>query len=148
VVQIDGWVALNAYLPPKERRGLVIVDPAYEQADEFPRLADAVATAHRKWPTGIYLIWYPIKSRDGPDLFVRMLRRASIEKCLRIEFTVAALQPDGGLSACGVVVINPPWRLAAELEILGPALVELLGRDPGRGYRVDRLEPDATHSRT
>jgi 23S rRNA (adenine2030-N6)-methyltransferase len=148
VVQIDGWTALNAYVPPKQRRGLVIVDPAYEQSDEFARLADAVAAAHRKWPTGIYLMWYPIKSRDGPDRLARMLRRASIEKCLRIEFTVAAPQPEGGLSACGVIVINPPWKLAAELEILGPALVELLGRDPGRGCTVDRLEPDTTHSRT
>jgi 23S rRNA (adenine2030-N6)-methyltransferase len=148
VVQIDGWTALNAYLPPKERRGLVIVDPAYEQPDEFTRLADAVAAAHRKWPTGIYLVWYPIKSREGPDRLARMLRRAGIEKCLRVEFAVAAPQPDGGLAACGIIVINPPWKLAAELQIIGPALVELLGRDPGRGYEVDRLDPDTTHSRT
>jgi len=148
VMQIDGWTALKAYVPPKERRGLVIVDPAYEQGDDFIRLGDAVAAAHRKWPTGIYLMWYPIKSRDGPDRLARMLRRAGIEKCLRLEITVAAAQPDGGLSACGIIVVNPPWTLAADMEIIAPALVELLGRDPGRGYTVDRFDPDMTHSRT
>ena len=147
-MQIDGWSALNAYVPPKERRGLVIVDPAYEQGDDFTRLAEAVAAAHRKWPTGIYLMWYPIKSREGPDRLARMLRRAGIEKCLRLEFTVAAAQPDGALSACGVIVVNPPWKLAADMEIIAPALVELLGRDPGRRYLVDRFDPDTTHSRT
>jgi 23S rRNA (adenine2030-N6)-methyltransferase len=148
VVQIDGWTALNAYVPPNERRGLVIVDPAYEQPDEFARLADAVAAAHRKWPTGIYLMWYPIKSREGPDRLARMLRHAGIKKRLRLEFAVAAPQPDGGLSACGIAIINPPWKLAAEMEIISPALAELLGRDPGRSYTVDRLESDTTHSKT
>ena len=147
VMRIDGWTALNAYVPPKERRGLVIVDPAYEQGDEFTRLGDAITAAHRKWPTGIYLMWYPIKSREGPDRLARMLRRGGIEKCLRLEFTVAAAQPDGGLSACGVIVVNPPWKLAADMEIIAPALVELLGRDPGRRYLVDRFDPDTTHSR-
>jgi len=148
VLRIDGWTALTAYVPAKERRGLVIVDPAYEQADDFRRLADGVAAAHRKWPTGIYLMWYPIKGRDGPDRLARMLRSARIEKCLRVEFAVAAAQPDGGLTACGMVVINPPWRLATEMEIIGPALLDLLGRDAGRGFTVDRLIADATHSGT
>src|SRR5205823_3863490 len=61
-VEIDGYTALNAYVPPKERRGLVLVDPPYEQPDEFERLAQALAAAHRKWPTGIYALWYPIKN--------------------------------------------------------------------------------------
>src|SRR5579871_1441945 len=59
-VTIDGWVALNAYVPPKERRGVVLIDPPYEAKDEFVRLADALGTARRKWATGIFLLWYPI----------------------------------------------------------------------------------------
>jgi len=145
-LQIDGWIALNAFVPVKERRGLVIVDPPYERPDDFARLADGIAAAHRKWPTGIYLMWYPVKGRDGPDRLATMLRQAGVEKCLRVEFAVAAAQPDGGLNACGVIVVNPPWKLAAEIEIIGPALVDLLGRDTGRGYAVDRLDPDRTHS--
>jgi len=145
VMRIDGWIALNAYVPAKERRGLVIVDPSYEQPDDFARLADGIAAAHRKWPTGIYLMWYPVKGRDGPDRLAGMLRHAGVDKCLRVEFTVATARPDDGLSACGIVVINPPWKLAAEVGIIGPALVDLLGRETGRGYTMDRLDPD-THS--
>jgi 23S rRNA (adenine2030-N6)-methyltransferase len=136
---IDGWTALNAYVPPKERRGLVIVDPPFEQPDDFIRLADVVTAACRKWPTGIYLLWYPVKDRSDPDRFVRRLARSSMEKRLRIEFAVAAPRPEGGLSACGMVVVNPPWKLAEEIRTFAPALVAALGRDPTRNYEVEDL---------
>jgi 23S rRNA (adenine2030-N6)-methyltransferase len=148
VMRIDGWVALNAYVPPKERRGIVIVDPPYEQGDDFIRLADGITAAYRKWPTGIYLMWYPIKDRDGPDRLLRMLRRAALPKCLHVEFTVAEPQPDSGLSACGLVVINPPWKLAAEIAIIAPALLEHLGRGAGRACTVTHLGAGTTHLRT
>jgi 23S rRNA (adenine2030-N6)-methyltransferase len=141
VVHIDGWIALNAYVPVKERRGLVIVDPPFEQPDDLIRLADEVTAAHRKWPTGIYLMWYPVKGRDGPDRFIKRLRHAGLDKCLRAEFTVASPGPAGGLSACGVIVVNPPWRLATEIRTLAPALLNALGRDSGRGYVLDDLAP-------
>jgi 23S rRNA (adenine2030-N6)-methyltransferase len=137
---IDGWVALGAYVPPRERRGLVIIDPPYEQPGDFVRLADGAAAAYRKWPTGVYMLWYPIKNRDGPDRLIAALRRAGIDKALRVEVTVAAVPADGALCACGVIAINPPWKLAAEIEIILPALVNLLGRDGGRGYTLDRLD--------
>jgi 23S rRNA (adenine2030-N6)-methyltransferase len=147
-ITIDGWTALGAFVPPKERRGLVLIDPPFEEAGDFDRLSSAFAAAYRKWPTGIYLMWYPIKGREGPDRLAKMLPRAAIEKWLRIELSVATAPPDGGLCACGVIVVNPPWKLAADLEIIAPALVELLGRDAGRGYAVDNFDPHATHSRT
>lgn len=134
---IDGWVALNAYVPPKERRGLVIVDPPFERADDFAHLADGITAAYRKWQQGIYLLWYPVKNRDDPDRFIRRLQRAAIEKCVRIEFAVAAPRPDGGLTACGLLIVNPPWKLAAEVGTMAPALVAVLGRDHGRGCRVE-----------
>jgi 23S rRNA (adenine2030-N6)-methyltransferase len=139
VVHIDGWTALKAYVPAKERRGLVIVDPPFERPDDLIRLADGVTAAYRKWPTGIYLMWYPVKGRDGPDRFVKRLRRAGMEKCLRVEFAVAAPGLADGLAACGVIVVNPPWRLAAEIRIIAPALVDLLGRNTGSGYILDDL---------
>jgi 23S rRNA (adenine2030-N6)-methyltransferase len=138
-VRIDGWIALNAYVPAKERRGLVIVDPPFEQPNDLIRLVEGVTAAYRKWPTGIYLMWYPVKEHEGPERFIKRLRRAGIEKCIRAEFAVAAPAPAGGLNACGVVVVNPPWRLAAEIRTLAPALLNVLGRDTGRGYRLDDL---------
>ena len=140
MLRIDGWIALNACIPAKERRGLVFIDPPYESPDDFVRSADATVAACRKWPTGIYLLWYPIKSRDGPDCIAKALQRVAVGKAMRVELRVSAALPEGGLSACGVVLINPPWKLAVELEILLPALVEALGRGPGRGYVLDWLD--------
>jgi 23S rRNA (adenine2030-N6)-methyltransferase len=139
VMSIDGWMALNAYVPPTERRGLVIVDPPFEQPDDFIRLADGVTAAWRKWSTGIYLMWYPLKDRRDADLLVRKLRRAGMEKCIRVDFAVAAPQPDGRLQACGLVVVNPPWKLAVDIRILAPALIDVLGRGDGCGYVLDDL---------
>jgi 23S rRNA (adenine2030-N6)-methyltransferase len=141
VMRVDGWMALNAYVPPKERRGLVIVDPPFEEPNDLIRLADGVAAAYRKWATGIYLMWYPVKGRDGPDRFIKRLRRAGMEKCLRAEFAVASPEVASGLSACGVIVVNAPWRLAAEIRTLAPALLDALGRDIGRGFMLDDLAP-------
>jgi 23S rRNA (adenine2030-N6)-methyltransferase len=124
---IDGWVALNAYIPPSERRGLVLLDPSYEEADEFPRLAAALVSAWRKWRTGIFMAWYPIKTRGGPDALARTLARSGIEKVLRLEMTIGPVVVDGPLASCGLAVVNPPWRLAEEAELLLGALVGVFG---------------------
>src|ERR1700710_1567671 len=71
VVDLDGWLALPAFVPPKERRGLVLIDPAFEQKDEFARLGSGFAEAFAKWPTGSYLLWYPVKSRRATDDLAR-----------------------------------------------------------------------------
>jgi 23S rRNA (adenine2030-N6)-methyltransferase len=146
VMDVDGWIALNAYVPPKERRGLVVVDPPFEQPDDFNRLADGVTAAWRKWPTGIYLTWYPLKDRGDVDRFVRKVSHAGMEKCIRFEFAVAAPRPDGGLQACGLVVVNPPWRLPTEIRSFAPVLVDILGRDDGCGFVLDD-RPVATGAR-
>jgi 23S rRNA (adenine2030-N6)-methyltransferase len=142
-IEIDDWVALKAYVPPNERRGLVILDPPYEQPDDFARLAAVLAAAFRKWPTGIYLAWYPIKGRDGPDGLARALRRSGIEKALRLEMTIAPPAADGRLAGCGVIVVNPPWRLQSEAETMLGALSGLLARGE-RGAVVDWLTRERT----
>jgi 23S rRNA (adenine2030-N6)-methyltransferase len=124
-VTIDGWVALKAYLPPKERRGVVVIDPPFEDADDFTRLARGLEAAHRKWTGGIYLLWYPIKGRDGPDALARALRRSGIGKILRAEVSVAA--DPGRLGGCGLIVVNPPWTLERELAVILPELSAIMG---------------------
>jgi len=138
-VTIDGWTALNAYVPPKERRGLVLVDPAYEQAGDFARLAQALAAAHRKWANGTYLVWYPIKERTAPDALARRLRNSGMAKILRAELSVDAAGAPGRLAACGLIVINPPWMLAGELATLLPELAAALSGASGGAHRVDWL---------
>jgi 23S rRNA (adenine2030-N6)-methyltransferase len=139
VVAIDGWTGLAAYVPPKERRGLVLVDPAFEQPDEFVRLADGLAAAHGKWATGTYLLWYPIKQGAERDAFARRLRGLAIAKILRAELTVAAPRDQERLHGTGLVVVNPPWKLERELAAMLPALAAVLGRDGSGGVRLDWL---------
>jgi len=138
-IAIDGWTALTAYVPPKERRGVVLVDPAFEQPDEFVRLVDRFAAAHRKWPRGIYVLWYPIKSRRDSDALAQRLERLAIPKILRAEIAVAAPRDGERLAACGLVIVNPPWTLQRELEVLLPALVALLARDAKAAVRLGWL---------
>jgi 23S rRNA (adenine2030-N6)-methyltransferase len=144
VVAIDGWTALNAYVPPPERRGLILVDPPFEEADDFARLARGLEGAHRKWAGGIYLLWYPIKGRHQPDTLARRLARSGIAKVLRAELTVArdpgeAQGRDGPLGGCGLIVVNPPWPLAGELAILLPELATILSGAGGGDHRLDWL---------
>ena len=135
-IAIDGWTALRAYIPPPERRGLVLVDPPYEQPDEFTRIADRLARAHRKWPTGIFLGWYPIKDRAGPELVASRLAEAGVPKILRSELSIASSAPER-LQGSGLVIVNPPWRLADDLATVLPAIAAALGRGDGRSARLD-----------
>jgi 23S rRNA (adenine2030-N6)-methyltransferase len=135
----DGWTALSAYLPPKERRGLVLVDPPFEQDSDFAQLANGLALANRKWATGIYMLWYPIKGRSAPDALAKRLRRLGIAKLLRSELTVAPLSDPSQLNGSGVIVVNPPWTLEKELAVLLPALADLLRREGKGSHRLDWL---------
>lgn len=130
---LNGWTALTAYIPPKERRGLAFIDPPYEQPDEFDRAADALVKAHRKWPTGCYLLWYPIKDRAGPDHLTKGLRASGILKILRAELLIAATGEAGAFGS-GVILINPPWRLEEELAMLLPDLAVLLAQERGAAH--------------
>ncbi len=125
-VEIDGYTALNAYVPPKERRGLVLIDPPYEQPDEFERLAQALAAAHRKWPTGVYALWYPIKNLRESAAFARRIAASGIARVLRAELTLARAASER-LGGSGLIVVNPPWRLEEEVSVLLPALAQALG---------------------
>jgi 23S rRNA (adenine2030-N6)-methyltransferase len=140
---IDGWTALSAYVPPKERRGLVLVDPPFEEDRDFHRLSHCFAGAHRKWATGIYMLWYPIKDRGEPDALAKRLRRLALPKLLRAELNIAPLSDPTKLNGCGLILANPPWRLADELAILLPALAKILGRGPKAGFRLDWLTGEA-----
>ncbi len=136
---IDGWTALTAYVPPKERRGLVLVDPPFEEEHEISRLARGLAEAHRKWATGIYMLWYPIKGRPEPDRLAKSLKRLAIPRVLRAELTVSPLSDPRWLNGSGLILVNPPWPLESELSALLPALAGLLGRSGKGAFRLDWL---------
>ena len=141
VVDLDGWVALPAFVPPNERRGLVLVDPPFEASDEFDRLADGFNSAFSKWPTGVYLLWYPAKSRRASDQLARQVAQttASVRPertCLRLEFSVAPQAVDSALTSCGLLIVNPPWTLQGELKTILSELEKPLGRGGAGRFRL------------
>jgi 23S rRNA (adenine2030-N6)-methyltransferase len=130
----DGYRAIGAFVPPATRRGLVFVDPSFEERDEFERLAGALNTGLRKWPTGIFAAWYPIKSRKGPD-DLRDRYGSDNPPTLCCELL---REPVAGnlLAGSGLVICNPPWRLDDRLAALCRDLLHAL--DATRGsYSVD-----------
>ncbi|MEW6629669.1 MAG: 23S rRNA (adenine(2030)-N(6))-methyltransferase RlmJ [Pseudomonadota bacterium] len=126
VIELDGWLALGAHLPPKEKRGLVLIDPPFEEEGEFTRLVEGLQKAHRRWPGGTYALWYPIKDRKAVAAFRAALRQAGIPKLLDIGFEIRPPSGEPSLDGSGLVVVNPPFTLEGELRLLLPALHKAL----------------------
>jgi 23S rRNA (adenine2030-N6)-methyltransferase len=145
VVDLDGWKALPAFVPPKERRGLVLIDPPFEAKDEFERTAEGFAKAFAKWPSGTYLLWYPAKSRRAADELADRIARAlgsarPAAEGLRLEFSVAPQAAGSALASTGLLIVNPPWTLASELKTILTELTKPLGQGGAGRYRlVERI---------
>lgn len=137
VTHVDGWQALGTHLPPKEKRGLVLIDPPFEERNEFERMAQNLIKAHKRWPIGLYALWYPIKDVADVDKFVALLQASGIPKILRLELTIRAPSDPPRLHGTGMIVINPPFVLEEEMRTLMPLLADVLS-DEGRGqWRID-----------
>ncbi len=137
VIELDGWLSLGAHLPPKEKRGLVLTDPPFEEPGEFERMLEGLQKAHGRWPGGIYALWYPVKDRAAVAKFHRGLTQSGVTKILRAELMIRRGIEEPRLDGCGMVVVSPPFVLEAELRLILPALVKCLGEDAGAGFRLD-----------
>ena len=141
VLQLDAWVAIKAQLPPPERRGLILIDPPFEQPDEFERLAQALGDGLRRFSNGVYLIWYPVKNRDAAEHFVGTVAMSGWPKMLDVRLKISEPFAGLGLTETGVLALNAPYTLRAELECLLPFLVTHLGEGQGAAYTIS--EPAA-----
>ncbi|MBL0933898.1 MAG: 23S rRNA (adenine(2030)-N(6))-methyltransferase RlmJ [Rhizobiaceae bacterium] len=139
VIELDGWLALGAHLPPKEKRGLVIVDPPFEREGEFDRLVEGLMKAHKRWPGGTYLMWYPVKNRKAVATFRDALRASGIAKILDLSLDIRAPSVPERLDGTGLVVVNPPYPLEAEMKIVLPVLARLLGDGKDATWRAEWL---------
>jgi len=128
----DGYQALDALLPPMPRRGVVLIDPPYEQGNEFQRLVPALESAVRKWPTGIFMAWYPIKHRRELRAFYRQLRDGGFGSVLLAELTIRPDDSRARLNGSGLVIISPPWQLDRILSATWTELVRRLGNEGAR----------------
>jgi 23S rRNA (adenine2030-N6)-methyltransferase len=136
----DGYGAVKALLPPKEKRGLVLIDPPYEaQEEEFPRILAALADGLQRWPTGCFAVWYPIKRRVTLQHFMRKLAVLPCKSILRAELLVRADDTPLRLNGSGIVVLNPPYQLDQELAGALPPLARLLADGDGAESRLDWL---------
>ena len=138
----DGYAALKAFLPPDERRGLVLIDPPYESLDELKSMLHAFADAYRRWPSGIFLMWYPIRSAAQRS---RVHARFEALRIPKILFANLAIHPDDagvGLAGSGMMIVNPPYGTDEYLNEAYGAVHQAIAA-PGSGYvEVGRLTPE------
>lgn len=135
----DGWQALAAHLPPRERRGLVLVDPPFEEQGEFHRLVEGLKAAHARFATGIFMLWYPIKDLRAVDAFRREVAQLGLPKTLRVEMDFAEVRSLDTLSGSGLIIVNPPFTLADEARTMLTAIGPLMARDGKGRVRVSWL---------
>lgn len=124
----DAYVALKALLPFPERRGLILIDPPFEEKDEFVQLTAALKTAYQKFATGMYAVWYPIKADSYLDIFYKKMHALGIEKMQVVEFLLQPRETKVQLNGCGMLFINPPWQLAQTLPKQLELLLDYLGK--------------------
>jgi 23S rRNA (adenine2030-N6)-methyltransferase len=143
IVHGDGYAALRAELPPAERRGLVLIDPAYEtQQAEYARVERALIEAHKRWATGVYAIWYPIKRRAPVEDFHGRLRASGVRRILCAELGLYPEDSRVSMNGSGMIVVNPPYPLEQVLGDALPALHAALGGRPGSRTACSWLVPE------
>ncbi|MFN8830646.1 MAG: 23S rRNA (adenine(2030)-N(6))-methyltransferase RlmJ [Labrys sp. (in: a-proteobacteria)] len=142
VLPSDGWSALSTQLPPTERRGVVLIDPPFEDPREFQTIVDGLKTAHRRWATGIFVIWYPIKARRPIEAFIRKIVGLDIPKILRTEIGLYPVERIDRLNGCGLLIVNPPWQLDSEWSLIGPCLADLMAVEGSGWCRTDWISPE------
>ena len=123
ILHLDGYAALKAQLPPKEKRGLVFIDPSFEMTGEFDRLIDALKLVYARWRNGMVAIWYPILHRSPSERFHDALRRLEFAEILCAELGIAPYDSPQGMHGCGMIVVNPPWKLDILLRRVLPELL-------------------------
>ena len=137
----DGYAAPRAALPPPERRALVLLDPPFESPDEFGAILRALREGLQRFPSGVYAVWYPVTERARVTAFQTALRALRPPPTLTVELAVTA-DPQVRMKGCGLLIINPPWRVADELQPVLPALAQRLGVDSGAAARCAWLVPE------
>jgi 23S rRNA (adenine2030-N6)-methyltransferase len=136
----DGYHALGSFLPPREKRGLVLVDPPFEDSDEFTRLVETLRFAAERWPTGVYALWYPLKSGGLVNKFYAEVKQTGIRKLLISELWLRPLDTPAGLNGSGMLLLNPPWRLDAQLREASGEILPLWSTQGG--HRTQWLTPE------
>lgn len=133
----DGFAGLKALLPPPSRRGLILLDPSYEDKDDYRKVKVAIEDAQKRFATGTYAVWYPVLGRLESQQLPERLKRVAASEWLNVTLTVAGPSgQDKGLRSSGMFIINPPWTLEAALKDSMPWLTKVLAQDEGAGFAI------------
>ena len=138
----NGFQQLKATLPPKERRGLVLIDPPYELKEDYDLVVKAAEEGYKRFATGTYAIWYPVVLRQQTKRIFKGLQASSIRKILKIELAVRPDSDQRGMTASGMVVINPPWTLENQMKAMLPYLVKTLVPEGTGSWTVEWITPE------
>jgi 23S rRNA (adenine2030-N6)-methyltransferase len=142
VHQLDGYKALRAMLPPLEKRALVLIDPPFEEQDEFSQIVDGLRDGLRRLPGGTFAVWYPLTERARVDAFLDELVALNLPPTFTAEVTIASEGALMKMKGCGLAVLNPPWQIDRVVAPLLPVLAELLAQAPGGSGRLRWLVPE------
>lgn len=138
----NGFQQLKAALPPKEKRGLVLIDPPYELKEDYELVVKAIIEGYKRFATGIYAIWYPVVLRQHTKRIVKGLQETGIRKILQIELAVRPDSDQRGMTASGMIVINPPWQLEIQMKKILPYLTEVLVPEGTGAWSVGWITPE------
>jgi 23S rRNA (adenine2030-N6)-methyltransferase len=141
VTMLDAETCVKAKLPPPERRGLILIDPPYEERDEAERALRMLAQGVRRFASGVFMLWYPVKGDSLARRIVDGCAALALPGTLKVEMRIREAFKDGGLAGSGLVIVNPPWQLDEELRLLVPALASRLGLGDWGHAAVDWLVP-------
>ncbi|HDR1496779.1 TPA: 23S rRNA (adenine(2030)-N(6))-methyltransferase RlmJ [Pasteurella multocida] len=138
----NGFQQLKATLPPKERRGLVLIDPPYELKEDYDLVVNAIEEGYKRFATGIYAIWYPVVLRQQTKRILKGLEKTGIRKILQIELAVRPDSDQRGMTASGMIVINPPWTLTQQMQNILPYLTNVLVPEGTGSWTVKWITPE------
>ncbi len=139
VVHADGLTSCLTLLPPFERRGLVLIDPSYEIKTDYQQVVESLVTMHKRFATGTFALWYPVIERSRNQKLELAIKASGINNIQLFELGIRADSNEHGMTATGMIVINPPWTLAAEMKQVLPYLSEVLGHNGEGFYRIQTL---------
>ncbi|MBA5775787.1 23S rRNA (adenine(2030)-N(6))-methyltransferase RlmJ [Stappia sp. F7233] len=139
VIELDGWLALGSFLPPKERRGVVLIDPSFEDTREFTKLAENLIKGWRRWESGTYIAWYPIKDMAAVRRFHKRLVESGLRNILAVSLSAGRPTADGVMKSSGLLIVNPPWTLEDDLKRALPWLASTLATGAGAGWELEKL---------
>ncbi len=139
VVHADGLTSALNLLPPFERRGLVLIDPSYEIKSDYQQVVTSLIAMHKRFATGTFALWYPVIERSRNQKLELAIKASGINNIQLFELGIRADSNEHGMTATGMIVINPPWTLAAEMKQVLPYLAEVLGINGEGFYRIQTL---------